>query len=175
MLDPTQSAAFLADLADLRAATAQPAMAGILAQTALRLTVPGVPDTYQGTEFLDLSLVDPDNRRPVDYTARTDELAGERSLKLALIADLLTLRRDHPALFTHGDYTPVAATGTRAAHVLVFTRRAEGKRLFVAVGLHLAELAGDDWWGDTAVVMDGATMRMADLFSDRTAVARVSD
>ncbi|KQU49732.1 malto-oligosyltrehalose synthase [Sphingomonas sp. Leaf339] len=175
LLDPTQSVAFLADLADLRAATAQPAMAGILAQTALRLTVPGVPDTYQGTEFLDLSLVDPDNRRPVDYTARTDELAGERSPKLALIADLLTLRRDHPALFTHGDYTPVAATGTRAAHVLVFTRRAEGKRLFVAVGLHLAELAGDDWWGDTAVVMDGATMRMADLFSDRTVVARVSD
>ncbi|VXC96893.1 malto-oligosyltrehalose synthase [Sphingomonas sp. 8AM] len=107
-----------------------------LAQVLLRYTVPGVPDMYQGTEFADLSLVDPDNRRPVDYDARRGALAGDAPAKLRLIADLLRLRRDDPALFAAGDYTPAQVVGPGAAHVLAFERRHGGRVLRVAVALH---------------------------------------
>jgi (1->4)-alpha-D-glucan 1-alpha-D-glucosylmutase len=103
-------------------------------QTALKLTLPGMPDIYQGTELWDLSLVDPDNRRPVDYGLRTRlleevsaALARDRAgtaaamlegwhdgrLKLALTATLLAHRREHPALYAEGAYEPVAASGRR--------------------------------------------------------------
>ncbi|MEG8013224.1 hypothetical protein [Sphingomonas sp. 22R3R2A-7] len=70
LLDPQRSAAFLTDMAGLVDATQRASEANALSQTALRYTVPGVPDLYQGAELADLSLVDPDNRRPVDYAER---------------------------------------------------------------------------------------------------------
>jgi len=108
-----------------------------LAQTTLLLTCPGVPDLYQGTEVWDLSLVDPDNRRPVDYEARRRllaELAGagpeaalargdEGGPKLWLIHRLLQHRRRHPAGFgPDSGYQPLPVTGARAAHAVAFTR-----------------------------------------------------
>ncbi|SFP55041.1 malto-oligosyltrehalose synthase [Sphingomonas rubra] len=168
LLDPARSAAFLADLAALRDEAAPAAEAATLVQMALRLTVPGVPDTYQGTEFADLSLVDPDNRRPVDYAARVKALADGSSAKLALMAELLTLRRDHPQLFATGDYRPVAANGTRAADLLAFTRSAGDERLFVAVALR----GGDDW-GDTALSLDGETMSASALFANSPVTTRI--
>jgi (1->4)-alpha-D-glucan 1-alpha-D-glucosylmutase len=172
LLDPARSASFLSDLAQLRAETAAAAEANMLAQMTLRLTVPGVPDTYQGTEFADLSLVDPDNRRPVDYAARRQALADGGSVKLALLAELLDLRRAHPAVFAEGNYRPVAVSGQRAAHVLAFTREAGGEQLLVAMGLRLSGMDGD-WWGDTAIDLGGAATPVARLLGERTVIARI--
>jgi malto-oligosyltrehalose synthase len=104
-----------------------------LAQTLLKLTAPGVPDIYQGTEFWDFSLVDPDNRRPVDFTARAagldatpiGELAkGWRDgrIKQAVIAQVLLLRCTRPELF-QGSYDPIEVRGEYADRVIAFARR----------------------------------------------------
>lgn len=116
----------------------QPVLAGgfvnSLAQTALKLTLPGVPDIYQGTELPDLSLVDPDNRRPVDFDQRAALLAepGELTIaqwrqglpKFQLLARLLDLRRRQEALFRDGSYEPLFALGPMAEHIVAFARRA---------------------------------------------------
>jgi (1->4)-alpha-D-glucan 1-alpha-D-glucosylmutase len=116
-----------------------------LAQTLLRMTTPGVPDLYQGTEFWDQSLVDPDNRRPVDYLSRQaafraarppDELLKDwqtGAVKQAIIARALALRRETPALFAKGDYTKLEAEGCMGDHVLAFTRRYGTQKIAVAV------------------------------------------
>ncbi len=111
-----------------------------LAQTLIRLTSPGVPDIYQGTEIWDLSLVDPDNRRPVDYDLRrsllekargasaSDALAGLDSglAKIWLISRVLGVRRGRPELFgVEGTYRPLPVSGARAAHAVAFARGGE--------------------------------------------------
>ena len=97
-----------------------PAESNALAAKLLSLTVPGVPDVYQGSELGDLSLVDPDNRRPVDFDAAEQSLVRQSNAKQALTARALRLRRDRPELFT--TYTPVLAEGPAAEHVLAFDR-----------------------------------------------------
>ena len=137
-----------------------------LAQALLRLTMPGVPDLYQGTELWDLSLVDPDNRRPVDFALRArllDELAGldpaailarmdEGLPKLHLIARALALRRERADAFAEGAYAPLAVEGTRAAHAVAYAR---GDAVAVIVPRLVLGLAGE--WRDTTVALpDGA-------------------
>ncbi|MBX9625316.1 MAG: malto-oligosyltrehalose synthase, partial [Gemmataceae bacterium] len=140
ILNPAESGEFLADLRGFVGRVGFFGRVNSLAQTVIRCTAPGVPDTYQGTEGWDFSLVDPDNRRPVDYAARQrwlKELDGQaggdgglRRLAAGLAADLadprakvfavsraLRLRRDHPDLFARGDYLPLAAEGAKANHV----------------------------------------------------------
>jgi (1->4)-alpha-D-glucan 1-alpha-D-glucosylmutase len=126
-----------------------------LAQTLLRLTVPGVPDLYQGTEFWDQSLVDPDNRRPVDFAARTRALENAKSpsdallhwqdgsAKQAVITRALKLRAEIPALFDQGDYQKLEGEGPAAAHVLAFARHYQGSTLIVAVTRLSATLLED--------------------------------
>jgi malto-oligosyltrehalose synthase len=116
-----------------------------LAQTVLKLTVPGVPDFYQGTEFWDFSLVDPDNRRPVDYDRRqaalrdTTDADGVLSnwrdgrVKQAAIREVLDLRRHQPELFARGDYVPLTVTGDASNHVIAFARVLGGAKVIVAV------------------------------------------
>lgn len=118
-----------------------------LAQLALKLTLPGVPDIYQGTELWDLALVDPDNRRPVDFERRRRLLAelpslgAERVLgrwregapKLWLLHHLLTLRRAAPALFRDGGYWPVEVSGPAAGHLVAFARRSGASAVIVVV------------------------------------------
>jgi (1->4)-alpha-D-glucan 1-alpha-D-glucosylmutase len=120
-----------------------------LSQLALKLTVPGVPDFYQGTELWDQSLVDPDNRRPVDYGTRIGSLAGRprgadawralltswRSgvLKQHLAARLLELRRERPDLFLSGDYRPLEGRGTHSGRIVGFAREGGGGALVVVV------------------------------------------
>jgi (1->4)-alpha-D-glucan 1-alpha-D-glucosylmutase len=131
-----------------------------LAQTTLMLTCPGVPDLYQGTEVWDLSLVDPDNRRPVDYAARRallDSLADggpEAALargddggpKAWLIHRVLGHRHRHPAAYGPGSgYAPLLVTGPRAAHAVAFSRSG-GLAVIVP---RLAGLPGADWAGTT--------------------------
>jgi len=154
-------AAFVSTVEELLAALRPIADANTLAQVLLRYTLPGVPDLYQGTELADLSLVDPDNRRPVDYDLRARLLEGEGPPKLRLITELLALRRAHPALFRDGDYAAAEVSGAGAAHLLAFERRGEGRTLRCAVALH-----GTTDWGDTRVrFASGEEMPAGALFA----------
>jgi (1->4)-alpha-D-glucan 1-alpha-D-glucosylmutase len=140
-----------------------------LVQTTLKLTLPGMPDIYQGAELWDLSLVDPDNRRPVDYETRIELLEQtsvllernrrtavldmlenwrEGRVKLAVIAALLGHRRDHPKLFAQGGYEPLIAAGPKADHICAFARSHEDEALLVAAARFPARLEADrDWTG----------------------------
>lgn len=125
-----------------------------LAQTMLRLTVPGVPDLYQGAEFWDESLVDPDNRRQVDFAARDRALGHAAALpdllrdwrtgqvKQALIARMLALRARMTSVFATGGYRPLALIGPRAGHALAFLREDGRSCLMVAVARLAARLLG---------------------------------
>ncbi|MGA9867436.1 MAG: malto-oligosyltrehalose synthase [Acetobacteraceae bacterium] len=116
-----------------------------LAQAVLKLTAPGIPDLYQGTEFWDQSLVDPDNRREVDFDARVAALAASEAppelvldwrdgrVKQRVIARVLDVRRRLPDLFARGDYVALAADGPRAGHVVAFARRHGETMLMVVV------------------------------------------
>ncbi|MFL0413520.1 malto-oligosyltrehalose synthase [uncultured Sphingomonas sp.] len=133
------------------------ALRNTLATVALRHTVPGVPDLYQGAELDDLSLVDPDNRRPVDFAARIDALADPPP-KLKLIRDLLAHRRAHPDLFLRGSYEPADVTGD--ATVIAFERRVDGR------ALRLAVLLRGSTTGVAITFPSGAQRDAAELFAN---------
>ncbi|MBV9350559.1 MAG: malto-oligosyltrehalose synthase [Mycobacterium sp.] len=120
-----------------------------LGQKLLALTVPGIPDVYQGTELWDDSLVDPDNRRAVDYAARRAELKTLQHPKMRVVAAALRLRRAHPETFVQGSYRPILATGIAADHVVAF-RRAD--HVVVAMTRWTVRLR-ETGWGDTAVAL----------------------
>jgi (1->4)-alpha-D-glucan 1-alpha-D-glucosylmutase len=135
ILDAREGRAFLADLLAFEPRIAQAGAVNGLAQTLLKLTVPGVPDTYQGCELWDQSLVDPDNRRPVDYALRYAWLEQEADpgtllaswrdgrIKQHVVALALALRRQHPDLFASGSYEPLAAAGAFGDRIVAFARR----------------------------------------------------
>ncbi len=166
LFDPARSSPFLNDLHGFVKWTQAPARANMLVQAALRYTVPGVPDLYQGTELRDFSLVDPDNRRPVDYEIRRQMLAGRNGSqgiggeqKLAIISEMLNLRRHHPKLFADADYAPIKTRGARCDHILAFHRTLDRQRLVCVFALRCASIlagralpaAPADWWQDTAL------------------------
>ncbi len=133
-----------------------------LGQKLLALTVPGIPDVYQGTELPDDSLVDPDNRRLVDYAARRAALAAGSEPKIRVVAAALRLRRDKPDTFLAGGYHPLSASGSAAEHVLAFGR---GSDVLVAVARWTVRL-NETGWGDTTVELpDGS---WSDRISGRT-------
>ncbi|WP_212757112.1 malto-oligosyltrehalose synthase [Usitatibacter rugosus] len=161
--------AFLADFRQVLEPVAWIGRLNSLAIATVKLTSPGVPDIYQGNEMPDLSLVDPDNRRPVDFAARQAALgaldaaalpaSSDPLSKLFITSRLLALRREQEVLFRDGSYVALRATGTKARHVLAYARRHEGQaiitvvprlmsRLGVATG---AEPCGEALWGDTAI------------------------
>jgi (1->4)-alpha-D-glucan 1-alpha-D-glucosylmutase len=125
------------------------ARADSLGQKLIQLTAPGIPDVYQGTELRDDSLVDPDNRRPVDFTARREALATTADLKIRVVAAALRLRRDNPEAFLSGDHTPLLADGSAASHVVAFAR---GSDVVTAVTRHSARLA-ETGWGETLLIL----------------------
>jgi (1->4)-alpha-D-glucan 1-alpha-D-glucosylmutase len=158
-----------------------PGVCNSLSQLVLKVTAPGVPDIYQGTELWDLSLVDPDNRRPVDFAARRALLAelvkrddaelpglcgellrrpGDGRVKLLVTARALRHRRLNRARYERGGYLPLSADGQRARHVVAFARNLDGTASLTLVGRLFASLAGDGKapvgeasWGDTRVVL----------------------
>jgi (1->4)-alpha-D-glucan 1-alpha-D-glucosylmutase len=144
-----------------------PGRSNALSAKLLSLAVPGVPDVYQGSELGDLSLVDPDNRRPVDFDAAEAALADGSNAKQALTARALRLRRDRPDLFT--SYTPLVAVGAAAEHVLAFDR---GGAVAVATRLPLG-LAARGGWGDTSLTLRGERRRVADLLGGAPAALLV--
>jgi (1->4)-alpha-D-glucan 1-alpha-D-glucosylmutase len=124
-----------------------------LGQKLLTLTVPGIPDVYQGTELWDDSLVDPDNRRPVDYAARRAALKELQHPKIRVVTTALRLRRSRPDSFLHGEYIPVLADGQASDHVVAFRR---GDDILVAVTRWTVRLA-EAGWGNTVVPLpDGS-------------------
>lgn len=133
-----------------------------LGQKLLALTVPGIPDVYQGTELWDDSLVDPDNRRLVDYSARRAELKTRNHPKIRVVHAALRLRRSRPDPFLHGGYQPVIASGAASDHVVAFRR---GDDVLVAVSRWTVRLQ-DTGWADTVIPLpDGS---WTDTLSGRT-------
>lgn len=142
-----------------------------LTQLVLKLTVPGVPDLYQGTDGWDLSLVDPDNRRPVDYPAREADMRRHRApaealphwrdgaVKQAVIRSLLALRAERPALFAAGAYLPLALEGVHCQRALAFARILRDEMVIVVAPRLCAELVSDlplvpaQAWQDTRIVV----------------------
>jgi (1->4)-alpha-D-glucan 1-alpha-D-glucosylmutase len=120
-----------------------------LGQKLIALTAPGVPDIYQGTELWEDSLVDPDNRRPVDYATRVQALDTLRHPKIRVVAAALRSRRERTASYTDGGYTPVLAEGPAAGHLLAFLR---GGDVLTAVSRHTVVLS-ETGWGDTALAL----------------------
>jgi (1->4)-alpha-D-glucan 1-alpha-D-glucosylmutase len=153
-----------------------------LAQVALKLTVPGVPDIYQGNEIWNFSLVDPDNRRPVNYEERRELLRSletpavaellenwaDGRIKLLLTRRLLQFRREYPILFERGSYLPLAVTGEFADCCIAFAREHEGKWIVVLVP-RLSSRIGfppiGEKWKDTAV--DLSYNKGTELFTGR--------
>jgi (1->4)-alpha-D-glucan 1-alpha-D-glucosylmutase len=145
----------------------EPGHSNSLSAKLLSLTLPGVPDVYQGSELGDLSLVDPDNRRPVDFDAAEAGLAAGSNPKQALTARALRLRRDRPELFT--TYTPLHASGEAAGHLLAFDR---GGAVTVVTRLPVG-LAARGGWGDTVLHLPSGPRAVAALLGDRPAAVFV--
>lgn len=189
LLDP-EAEPFRQDLVSLHALVARLGALNSLSQTVLKLTLPGVPDIYQGCEFWDLSLVDPDNRRPVDFAQRQSALqeltdatrsGGPKPIqdlaaswpnghvKLHAMAALLDARREMPELFAEGTYEPLAVAGPAAAHVVAFARRLGERAMIVAAGRHFARLAPQadrlapamEAWGSTTIAAPRGTASTA--------------
>jgi (1->4)-alpha-D-glucan 1-alpha-D-glucosylmutase len=174
-LDASRPNLFLADFHDLVALLAPLGAISSLSQLVLKLTVPGVPDIYQGGELWDLSLVDPDNRRPVDWNARrrlleavgdgcvTDLAAHRRDgrEKLSVTHKLLALRRSHPELLAEGDYQPLEVTGRNSEHLCAFMRSRGEARLVIAVPRLVHRLYRDDAadWGATGLALPAGSWR----------------
>jgi (1->4)-alpha-D-glucan 1-alpha-D-glucosylmutase len=183
VLSPGPGNRFLADFQAFHAPIARLGMVTSLAQTLLKITAPGVPDFYQGTELWDFSLVDPDNRRPVDFARREAMLGALRErvaagdlpglarelladwpdgrIKLFTIHRALTCRARARDLFEAGDYVPLRTEGTAAAHLCGFARwRATGTALTVVPRLTAALTdqgarlpLGHEVWADTWIVL----------------------
>ncbi|ORA60124.1 malto-oligosyltrehalose synthase [Mycolicibacterium elephantis] len=146
-----------------------------LGQKLVALTAPGIPDVYQGTELWEDSLVDPDNRRPVDYAARREALDANRNPKLRVVSAALAMRRARPDTFIDGGYTPMLADGPAAAHLLAFTR---GHDVLTAVTRHTVRLS-ETGWAETSLTLPpgmwtdrltggrhAGTVLAAELFAD---------
>jgi len=184
ILDPARSSRFLDDFTTFQARVAYFGALNSLAQTLVKITAPGVPDFYQGTELWDLSLVDPDNRRPVDWSLRrrllaelgaTIAAAGDRAalaqelvktredgrVKMYLIREALALRARRRALYERGDYRPLEVHGAWAEHVCAFARTAEGGAAVTVIPRLLARRGPDTlphglgYWADTWLEIPG--------------------
>ena len=173
LLDPERSVDMTGELATFAARITPAGLVNSLSQTMLRLTCPGIPDLYQGTEYWDFSLLDPDNRRPVDFPAREASLDAsiapaelmqswrDGRVKQAIIARTLALRAEAPALFTEGTYVPLQADGPHAGSVLAYARVHEGRAAVVVVTRLSATIQADmnfpliqpALWGETSLVL----------------------
>ncbi|MBV8635543.1 MAG: malto-oligosyltrehalose synthase [Burkholderiaceae bacterium] len=179
ILDTESNRHFLAELAMWLQKIFAAGAVNSFSQTLLRLSSPGVPDLYQGTEFWDFSLVDPDNRRPVDHAGRKASLQERFSIddglkhwengriKQHIVRSALALRRQFPTLFSLGDYVSLTVEGPLRNHVVAFSRSHEGKHMFaIATRLSVPLLdsiscpviSAQKWEGNTITLpqeMDG--------------------
>ena len=184
LLDEGRSQPFLDDLREFQRRISHYGLFNSLSQTLLRIAAPGVPDTYQGTELWDFSLVDPDNRRPVDYGVRREMLAalkarlaaagGDRRglarelvgakedgrVKLYVTHLALQRRRENPGLFADGAYVPLEAEGSRREHVFGFARRKDGRWAAAVVPRFLTRLLPEPGGVPTGRVWEDTAVRL---------------
>jgi (1->4)-alpha-D-glucan 1-alpha-D-glucosylmutase len=178
LLSP-QGEAFVHDLHRFVERIAPAGVANALAQCLLRLAAPGVPDTYQGRETWDFSLVDPDNRSPVDWDLLAAAIEAPEAMhelmsswrdgriKQQVVARALAARKRWPALFAHGTYLPLHAEGPAAGHVLGFVRHASPRAIAAVVARLPFGLDAAGWpllasvWEGTAITMPPGFDRMA--------------
>jgi (1->4)-alpha-D-glucan 1-alpha-D-glucosylmutase len=173
ILDPRRP--FLEAFQPFQSRVAELGIYNSLAQSLIKITAPGVPDFYQGTELWDLTLVDPDNRRPVDYALRQRVLQDIRDLSPALLLDqradgrlkmfvmvqALRERRSLRSVFDRGTYVPLSVEGERREHVFAFARQRQQVTAITCVPRLLAGLLGErstppvgaEAWGDTRVML----------------------
>lgn len=190
VLDPSPKNRFLPSFLPVAEEIARLGAINSLSQVALKLTAPGVPDIYQGNEIWDFSLVDPDNRRPVDYARRREMLKSletaspaellqqwpDGRIKLLLTQRLLRFRREHSKLFQGGEYLPLSVRGEFADNCIAFAREREGKWMGVLVP-RLSSRVGfppiGENWKDTAVELPASLPREGarDLFTGRELAA----
>lgn len=189
---------FLQDFDAFQARVAELGRLNALSQLTLKLGSPGVVDVYQGSELWSYRLVDPDNRRPVDFD-RADKVLAELSalppesgagelfasrrdgrVKMLLLHRGLALRRRHPGLFVGGEYLPLRVEGSRARNCVAFARKSEDTFAVAAAGRLFADLGGEGApplgaaWGDTAVLLPGQTQGWGfrDAYTGRIVAAR---
>ncbi|BBT90730.1 malto-oligosyltrehalose synthase [Enterobacter cloacae] len=157
-----------------------------LSQTVIKLTAPGVPDIYQGSEALNFSLVDPDNRREPDFAALVQNLSTANStvfndeqgwrdgrVKQYVTATLLRLRPHYPALFRYGDWLPLKVTGEREEHLIAYARVKDDEALIVAVPRLVFTVTGNEkLWVNTSVAIPEELVgkRYRDVFSGESRV-----
>ena len=187
VLDTTRANPFIASFYAFVESLARLGAIGSLSQLVLKLTVPGVPDIYQGGELWDFSLVDPDNRRPIDWGTRQALLDDTRGAspsdlffnwrdgreKLFVTRQLLELRRLHPELFTEGDYQPLDVKGERGDCVCAFARSRSDAAVAVAVPRLVRRLHADGRsadWGDTEIGLP-SPRKWQNVFTARTVEA----
>jgi len=178
ILDRRRPNPFLAAFEPFQARIAELGIYNSLAQQAIKITAPGIPDFYQGTELWDLWLVDPDNRRPVDYARRREALAAigcadaaellehraDGRVKLFVVHRTLKTRADLRDLYERGDYVPLGTSGTRAECLFAFARvDVDGRAAVTCVPRLVASLTPDaaspplgrSVWGDTRITLPG--------------------
>jgi (1->4)-alpha-D-glucan 1-alpha-D-glucosylmutase len=182
ILDRTGNNQFMQDIEEFQRRISRIGAFNSLSQTLLKFTSPGVPDIYQGNELLTFKLVDPDNRQPVDYGIRREQLDALTKLvpspqslsefsntpeqspaKLYLTQKTLRIRKEHPALFQRGGYIPLVVKGEKANNVVAFGREYENRTAVIAVPRFCAKLLGGDHqticepslWADTHLELLG--------------------
>jgi (1->4)-alpha-D-glucan 1-alpha-D-glucosylmutase len=196
VLADSSSNAFLHDFKRFQRKIAFFGRLNSLSQILLKMTAPGVPDFYQGTELWDLNLVDPDNRRPVDYNIRREILAKVKAQlvqtstskfhtdlltddqlgrsKLYLIWRVLEFRNRHREMFDRGNYVPLAVDGAKKEHVCAFARALKDETVIVVVPRLVASLLkeqrlpfGQEVWEDTRLQLPGVG-QFSNVFSGQT-------
>jgi (1->4)-alpha-D-glucan 1-alpha-D-glucosylmutase len=196
-LDRAAGNGFLNEFTTFAGAISQAAIWSSLSQTLLKICSPGVPDFYQGSEIWDFSLVDPDNRRPVDYSLRrcllnklhmleaqgavplvkqlTQEPA-DGAIKLYVMSRALQFRKANQDLFARGAYIPLRAAGDRQNHVIAFARALDGRtamavagRFFIALGADKRPPVGEAAWGGSVLQLrkDSYAGAFRDVFTGR--------
>jgi (1->4)-alpha-D-glucan 1-alpha-D-glucosylmutase len=188
LLQPSSGGSFVDELRRFVAGIVMPGICNSLSQTVVKITAPGVPDIYQGTELWDLSLVDPDNRRPVDFDSRRTLLAelgahpeaelpalcrqllrrpADGRIKLLVTARALRHRRLNRARFDRGDYFALDVDGAHARHVVAFARVLDGVPSLTVVGRLVTAVShggpplGEASWADTRALLPSTLPRGA--------------
>ena len=197
VLTPSESNQFLKELLPFQKRIADYGIFNSLSQTLLKYTAPGVPDTYQGTEFWDLSMVDPDNRRPVDYEQRIsvlkdikqksqtdnlkliDELMSTKKngkIKLFITHKVLQARKEQLEVFQKGEYLPLEVVGKFKDHIVAFARSFENTTVIAIAPRFLTSLIapdenplGEKVWADTQLQLpQGFSSSWQDIFTGQT-------
>jgi (1->4)-alpha-D-glucan 1-alpha-D-glucosylmutase len=177
---------FLHDFSETLQPFVRAGLMNSLSQTVIKLTAPGVPDIYQGSEALNFSLVDPDNRREPDFATLVQNLSTANStvfndeqcwrdgrVKQYVTATLLRLRPHYPALFRYGDWLPLKVTGEREEHLIVYARVKDDEALIVAVPRLVFTVTGNEkLWVNTSVDIPEELVgkRYRDVFSGESRV-----